>query len=465
MASIKIIKENQQNGSKEVSTADQRVSLGLLSLSWPILVENLIRISLSSIDVFMLSGYSEKAVAAVGLINQFIFFLQLLYLMVASGAGILISQNLGAKREREAGLIGLASLLLSVIFAAVLSIGMFISANSIITLYKLDPDVHRYAWQFLAIYSSTSVFVAVGMVFSTILRTHGYTYMPMIVNIISLLLNVTGNYISIYGPFGMPVLGVPGVAWSTAISQAVSCVVMMILVVRHNEIYIPFKEIFRVPGRVYRQILSVGVPTAGENVSYNLGQIVIMRMIAALGTEAMAASVYAMTLLRFVFITSISIGNGAQIKVGYLVGAGRPDEAQRKVYGYFLIGFCISLGLVIAAKIAQIPLVHIFTSNQAVQNLVYMILIVALVHEPGRAFNVVIIPALKGAGDIRFPVYVGIIFMWGIGVLFAYIFGIALHWGLMGIWIALAADEWIRGLVIFFRWHTGGWKNKRLVSA
>ncbi len=77
----------------------------------------------------------------------------------------------------------------------------------------------------------------------------------------------------------------------------------------------------------------------------------------------------------------------------------------------------------------------------------------------------VIIPALKGAGDIRFPVYVGMVFMWGIGVFFAYLFGIAFHWGLLGIWIALAMDEWIRGLVIFFRWHRGGWRNKCLVQA
>lgn len=443
---------------------DKRVETGLLALSWPILVENLIRISLNSVDVFMLSGYSEKAVAAVGLINQFIFFLQLLYLMVASGAGILISQNIGARKEKTAGLVGVASLQLALLFAAVLSVWMFLSADAILTLYKLDTDVHRYAWQFLTIYGSTSVFVAIGMMFSTILRTYGYTYQPMVVNIIALLLNIIGNYISIYGPFGLPVTGVPGVAWSTAVSQAAACLMMIVILIRHHEISIPFKEICNIKNKPYRQILSIGIPSAGENISYNIGQIIIMRMIAALGTDAMAATVYALTLLRYVYITSISIGSGAQIKVGYLVGAGRPDEAHRKVYRYFLAGFLISLFLVIVTKIAQVPLVHLFTNNETVQGLVYMVLIVALIHEPGRAFNIIIIPALKGAGDIRFPVYVGMIFMWGIGVLFAYIFGIALQWGLLGIWIALAADEWIRGLVIFFRWHNGRWRNKSLIQ-
>jgi putative MATE family efflux protein len=465
MSLAHLIKKGEQVGSPISNSSDRRVEIGLLALSWPILIENLIRISLNSADVFMLSWYSEKAVAAVGLINQFIFFLQLLYLMVASGSGILISQNIGAGREKDAGLVGLASLQLAFLFASVLSVWMALSANTILELYKLDAEVHRFAWQFLTIYGATSVFVAVGMVFSTILRAYGYTYQPMIVNIIALLLNVTGNYISIYGPFGLPVTGVVGVAWSTAISQAMACMMMFFMIIRHNDIHIPFRRIFRASGNAYRQILAIGVPSAGENISYNIGQIVIMRMIAALGTEAMAATTYSLTLLRYVFITSISIGNGAQIKVGYLVGAGRSDEAQRKVYRYFMAGFLISLSLVIVTKIAQVPLVHLFTDNATVQRLVYMVLIVALIHEPGRAFNVIIIPALKGAGDIRFPVYVGMIFMWGVGVLFAYIFGIALHWGLLGIWIALAADEWIRGLVVFFRWHNGGWRNKCMVKA
>jgi len=465
MSLAHLVKKNEQFDLPVSNSSNKKVEIGLLALSWPIMVENLIRISLNSADVFMLSAYSEKAVAAVGLINQFIFFLQLLYLMVASGSGILISQNIGANKEKAAGLVGLSSLQLAFLFAGVLSMFMSLSANAILDLYKLDAEVHHFAWQFLTIYGATSVFVALAMVFSTILRTYGYSCQPMIVNIFALVLNVTGNYISIYGPFGLPVTGVVGVAWSTAISQAAACIMMLLMIIRHDDIHIPFRKIFNVSGKVYRQILAIGVPSAGENLSYNIGQIVIMGMISKLGTEAMAATVYSLTLLRYVFITSISIGNGAQIKVGYLVGAGRCDEAHRKVYRYFLAGFLISLSLVIVTKIAQVPLVHLFTDNAHIQGLVDTVLSVAVIYEPGRAFNVIIIPALKGAGDIRFPVCVGVIFMWGIGVLFAYIFGIALQWGLLGIWIALAADEWVRGLLVFFRWHNGGWRNKCLARA
>lgn len=438
--------------------------ISILKLALPILIENILRISLSSVDVLMLSFYSEKAVAAVGLINQFVFFLQVLYLMVAVGASILISQNLGAGRTKDAGMISLGSINLGLVFSAVLSLGMCFSTDHILRLYHLDPQVHKYALQFMIIYSSGSVFVALGMIQGTILRTHGHTKTPMVVNMVANVINIIGNYLFIFGPFGIPVLGVTGVALSTVFSQGIACLVMFFCIRAHQDIDLPFKNILRVPRSIYRQILAIGIPTAGENLSYNIGQIIIMGIIASLGTKAMAATVYSLTILRFVFISSISIGNATQIKVGYFVGAGRPDDAYHKVFRYFFSGVLVSLLLVIVANFIQVPVMKFFTKDITILHLISEILLVSLVLEPGRNFNVIIIPALKGAGDVQFPVFVGMILMWGIGVLFAYVFGIIFGWGLIGVWTAMTCDEWIRGSFMFLRWRNGKWKNKLLLA-
>ena len=453
------------SGSSQIQSKSftDHTQISLLKLTWPIFIENILRVSLSSVDVFMLSFYSEKAVAAVGLTSQIVFFIQLLYLMVAIGSSILISQYLGARREKEAGQIALGSLTLGLVFSIVLSTGICISANRILLLYRLDPVVHKYAWQFLTIFAAGSVFMAIGMIQGTILRTHGHSREPMIVNIIANIINVSGNYLFIFGPLGIPVLGVTGVALSTVFSQAVACYIQWRWIKKFPDIKLPLREMFRVPFSVYKKILSVGVPTAGENLSYNIGQIIIMGIVSSMGTDAMAAFVYAVTILRFVFITSISIGNGTQIKVGYFVGAGKASDALKKVYGYFLSGFFISLILVVILNFIKIPVVGLFTHNHKILGLLSAVFLVALIHEPGRNFNVIIIPALKGAGDVRFPVVFGMIFMWGIGVVLAYVLGIKFALGLTGVWIALAADEWIRGLVMLLRWKSEKWKNKQLV--
>jgi putative MATE family efflux protein len=459
--------EIPQPALNQVTTTEQRAHHSkqpdLISLTWPIMIENLLRVSLSSVDVFMLSFYSEKAVAAVGLINQFVFFIILLYLMISVGSSILIAQNLGAKKHREAQLISLASISLGLLFSIVLSISVCIFCDPVLKVYNLEPEVHRYAWQFLMIYGGSSMSVAAGIVLSTILRTHGYSREPMVINIISNIINVIGNYLFIFGPFGIPKLGVVGVALSTVFSQVVGCVLFYYLVKSHKEIELPWRDILKIPRHIYRQILSIGIPSAGENLSYNIGQIVIMRMVASMGTESMAAFVYIFTILRFVFINSISIGNGTQIKVGYYIGAGLFDEAYKKVYRYFAVGFVLSLVLIIVVNIIQIPLMGLFTNNKNILHSISLILLISLALEPARNFNVIIIPALKGAGDVKFPVYIGMIFMWGIGVLGAYVFGILWGWGLVGIWIALAMDEWIRGLIMMLRWKRGAWRSKCLV--
>lgn len=435
----------------------------VVQLVWPLFVENILRTSLMSVDTVMLSRYSEKAVAAMSLVNQFAFFILLVYTMVSLGASILISQNLGAQRRREAALVGVGSLVLISGFSLVLSALMFLLAGPLIGLYGLDPEVAVYSKQFLAIFGGLSFFMALNIVQGSILRAWGYPLGSMWINTVSLVIAVVGNALCLFGPFGFPILGVVGVAFSNVFSQVVACVLYHLVMRKRTEIDLPLGEARRIPSSTYRAILAVGVPTAGENLSYNVSQIAIFAMIARMGTDALAAVGIVVAVLRYIFMPGISIGNGAQIKVGYLVGAGRQDEAKGKVYVYFAVGFVISLLLVASAGLMRERLLGIFTHDPKLIALAASVLLVAAIHEPGRNFNTIIIPALKGAGDVRFPVYVGIVSMWGISVAGAWLLG--LHWGLglVGVWIAMALDEWLRGLVMLWRWKSGAWKSKCLM--
>jgi putative MATE family efflux protein len=449
-----------------------RVNLPLMHFAWPIMIENIIRVALTSADVIMLSSYAEEAVAATGVINQLVFLINLLYLMVASGASILISQNLGAQNSAAAGRVAQGSITLLGVFSVILSAALCLGASIAIGFFKLDKSVHNFAMEYFVIYSAGSVFVALCMILATIIRSYGHSRGPMLVNVLAMAISVSGNYLFIFRGFsdtlrglaGVNVSVIQGVALSTVASQIVAAAILYAMMKRRKDIVLEKGGLFKVPSSVYSRILAVGVPTAGENLSYNLGQIVIMRMVSALGTDAMAAFVFAVTVLRFVFITSISIGTAVQIKVGYYVGAMMADIAQRKVYRYFLAGTAISTAAVLTLKLLQFPIINTFTQNPEIQTMAFGVLLVALFHEPGRNFNVIIIPALKGAGDVRYPVYVGMIFMWGVGVTLAYVLGIAMGWGLIGICIAMAADEWSRGIVVFFRWRGGRWKGKTLVG-
>lgn len=441
-----------------------RTQIPLATLAWPIVVENLLRTSLMSVDTFMLSRFSQNAVAAMSLVGQFAFFIQLLYMMAAVGASILISQNLGAQRHGEAGHAGVASLALTVIMSIVVSAAVALLAAPILALYHLDPQVNLYARQFLTIFGGLSLFMAFNIGQASILRAWGHPRDPMVVNTIALILTVCGDALCLFGPFGFPVLGVAGVAASTVVSQIIACILFAVIMRRRKEIELPLRHVVRIPRPIYKAILAVGVPTAGETLAYNVSQIIILSMIATMGTEALATYGILNAVLRYVSMPGISIGSATQIKVGYLVGAGRQSEAKGKVYRYFAVGFVISLIGISVINLWKMPIVAIFTPDQGILRLSATILLVGLMHEPGRNFNTIINPALKGSGDVRFPVVIGVSSMLLVSTSAAWLLGIGAGLGLLGVWIAMCAEEWLRGIVMALRWRSGAWVGKSLVG-
>jgi putative MATE family efflux protein len=436
----------------------------LIQLAWPLLVENILRTSLMSIDTLMLSHYSSEAVAAMSVATQFAFVIQLLYTMVSIGSSVLITQHLGAGQRAKAGLYGVGSLTLMVGFALALSLVVAIGGTLVVHLYDLDPPVARYATQFITLYGGLSVFMAINIAQASILRSWGHVRDPMVVNTLCLVLTAGGNALCLFGPFGFPVLGVTGVAASTVASQAIACVLSAWMIARRHDIALPIRAAARVPRPMYRAILAIGIPTAGENVAYSLSQIAILGMLSGMGTATLASYGILLAVLRYVFMPGVSIGGAAQLLVGYLVGSGQYDDASRRVYRYAALGMGLALALVVLLQLVHRPVIALFSDDPRVFSLAASVLVVALVFEPGRSLNVIVIPALKGAGDVRFPVVVGIASMWTVGVLGAWLLGVHFGLGLVGMWIAMACDEWLRGLTMLWRWRSGAWRSRALVS-
>ena len=437
----------------------------MLHLVLPLAGEQLLRILVSLADTFMLSTYSDHAVAGVGLVSQYMFFLQILFNVVAVGSSIVLAQYLGAERSREdLNNISKASALMTTAIALLLSAAVFLGSGPLLNRYSLDYDVRTYAKEYFLIFGGAgAVFNAFGLLQSSMLRCYGYAREALIVTFVANLINVAGNALSLYGWFGLPVFGVRGVAVASAISSVVSCFMLAVMIRRRKEIAFDLRKIFSVPKKFFRLILSVGIPTAGENLSYNVSQIVIMAMISSLGTSAMSAQVYTMTIVRFVYVIAIAIGGAVQIKTGWYVGAHQRDEAYKKVMLYSLWATGASMFLVVILNFVKAPVISVFTDNPQIIKMVSELLYVSLFLEFGRSLNLIYVGALKGAGDVRFPVLYGIFSNWCVMVLLAYILGIKFQLGIVGCFLGISADEITRGAVMFFRWKGKRWMEKSLV--
>lgn len=442
------------------STLNKRMNI--VALTWPIFIEVLLRTALNTTDVFMLSGYSDLAVSAVGVISQMSFFLIVVSMMVSSGTGILIAQYNGASRSRESEHVGVASILLAILVGGGLSLAIFLGAKFFISLFGLENQVAQFGYDYLIISGSFTFNITIGIVLTTILRSHGYSRSPMVINLIAGIINIAGNYIALYQPFGLPVYGVAGVAISTVSSQIVATLLMCQLI-RSIGIKLPFKEWRDIPNNVYQRIMRIGAMNAGEILSYNMAQMTIVYFVVQMGTSSLAAYTYMQNITRLSFAFSLALGQAGQIQTSYFIGKGWIDDILIRVQKYFLVGLLVSTSVTLLIFAFRYPIIGLFTQDSGIITLVAMLISGSIFIESGRVFNLIFISALKGAGDINFPVQIGILSIWGIAVLSSYMFGIYWGYGVLGAYLAIGMDEWVRGIVMFKRWRSKTWVRFSLI--
>ncbi|MEK5496575.1 MATE family efflux transporter [Bacillus sp. FSL M8-0077] len=449
---------------QKVQAKSEKSHPSLFALTWPIFIEISLYMLMGSADTLMLSQYSDNSVAAVGVSNQLLNLLIVMFSFITTGTTIVIAQLLGAGRKQEATQVAYVSLGTNFLISFVISLLMFVLAVPILHMMGLSSELMPDASVFLQIVGLLSFIQALIMTYSAILKSYGFTRDTMYVTIGMNLLNVAGNYLVIFGPFGFPVLGVMGVALSTSFARLIG-LTAMILIVRHRiGLRFSFKRMFYIQRTHLKKLLKIGIPSAGEQLSYNGSQMIITLFITFMGTQALAAKVYTQSLMMFIMLFGAAISQGTQILIGRLIGAKEFDAAYRRCMKSLYWAIAISLLSSTALSLSSTHLLTFFTSNSEIIQIASLLLILTIILEPGRSFNMVIINSLRAAGDAKFPVYMAMISMWGIGLPIAYLLGIQLEMGLIGIWISFIVDEWVRGIFMYRRWRSRVWTEYRFTS-
>ena len=218
------------------------------------------------------------------------------------------------------------------------------------------------------------------------------------------------------------------------------------------------------PRYTFRALLGIALPSGTEALSYNVSQTFILRFINLMGAAVVSAKVYGSMLANVAYVYSIAVGQATQIILGYMIGGRKLDEVSGRVWSTIRIALAASELLTLLILIFCDPIYSIFTDDPVIHALGRQILYVEFGLEIGRSINIVMTRCLTTAGDVWYPVGVGIFSMWVVAVGGSWLLGHALNWGLVGIWIAMACDECLRGALFTIRFRSGKWKETRLVS-
>lgn len=430
----------------------ERDKFSLWLLAWPIFIELFLQILLGTVDTLMVSRISDNAVAVVGFSNQLFNALTTLFATVASGAGIVIAQKIGSGQEEAARTVAIIA------FKVTAGIGIFLSVllvaipGPIATILQLPAELLPLARIYISIVGGGMILTAMISMLGTAIRNTGNTKGPMYTAVAMNVIHIILNYGFIFGAFGFPQWGLTGVAMSTVVSRLLATIVLLFIFVGTFRRKIGLKDMAIFDRGLFKEVLVIGWPLGVNSASWVFSQLAIFSFLAVLGSTELAARTYMNTLESFCFMLGFSLAMAAQIQIAHLYGAGKTKEAYRAVFRVLILGLPLVIVNAFILVLFGPKLLGVFTQDTEILALCASLLWLNLLLQPGKMINMAIGNSLNAVGDTRYTMNISLIFMSIVATGGSYLFGISLGWGIIAIYASMIADEYIRGILSYFRW-------------
>ena len=423
----------------------------LVALTLPLLAELVLGMAVGVAGLWLASRVSDTASGAFALSNHVQVSFFLLFRIISMGVSVTISQSLGAGDRASADLTARSVLAASTWLGLVAGAALAIFATPLLHLVNAPAEVLPLATPYLRILAISLALDAFNASMAAVMRAHMHArdtlYNMLAMHGVHLLLSV----------LLMPSMGLAGYAVAAAVSRAFGVGFHLFLWRWRLQLVPHAADWWRLQPKLLAPVLHIGLPGAAETIAYRLALMVTIALAAGMGTHALATHSYTMQLMYFILVFGLAIGFASEILVGYLVGARQLHAAHALVRKSLRYGLVVSTGVALLAALAGPWLMRLFTHDERIIELASTLLWVTVLLEPGRTFNLVVINALRATGDARFPVFAGIASMVFVMAGGAWLLGEVMGLGLVGVWIAYAADEWVRGLTMCARWWRRGW--------
>lgn len=428
----------------------------------PLVIEQLLAITVGLADSMMVARVGEAAVSAVSLVDAVNVLLQNAFAALATGGAVVAGQYLGCRETDKA--CRSAQQLLLFIGECAIGVTVLLYALKYFILHvvfgSIAPDVAAYSNTYFMIVEASTFFLAIYSVGAALFRVMGNSRVSMRVSLIMNAINVAGNAVLVFG-FHM---GVAGVAIPTLVSKGVAAVMMVWLLYRKDfllHLTRPFK--FRHERLIIHNILKIGVPNGVEGSMFQLGKILLLSVVTAFGTASVAANAVGNTLCSFQILAPQSIGLGMVTVVSQCAGAGDFLQARyytRKLMRWGYAAMALSVGVLFLAMPFLLRVYGL--SHEAT----HFARIIILTH---GCFGTAIWPAafqlpqtLRAAGDTRFTMVVSSASMWTFRVILGVIFARICGFGVLSIWYSMYIDWMVRVFFFIRRYRGHRWELKAL---
>ena len=437
----------------------------ICSLLIPVVLEQLLNSIMGTADTMMVSNVGSAAISAVSLVDSINVLVIQAFSALAAGGAIICAQYIGQRNKEKANESARQVLFIITAISVAVSLICLVFQKPLLRLIfgLVEPAVMRASETYFFYTALSFPFIAAYDSAASIFRAQDNTKGPMIISMISNVMNIAGNAVMIW-VFHM---GVAGAALSTLISR-IFCAVVVIIQLRKEregqEIVVRDYFEIRPDWSMIRRILGLGIPSGIENSMFQLGKLAIQSTVSTLGTAAIAAQAMTNILENLNGIAAIGVGVGLMTIVGQCLGAGRQDEAV-----YYIKKLCV-----IAEVIIIISCLGVFALTKPITILggmekesadmcFHMVMWITIVKP--LVWIMAFIPGygLRAAGDVKFSMIVSCCTMWACRFCLCVFLIRVMGFGPMGVWIGMFADWTLRGIIFTWRFHSRKWLQHKVI--
>ncbi|MGG6432416.1 MATE family efflux transporter [Anoxybacillus sp. D401a] len=427
----------------------------IVVLAFPIIIENFLQSVVGFVDTLFISQLGLHEVAAVGVSNTILNIYFAVFLAIATAATVMIARAIGAGDNEKMAVVITNSVYVTIVVGVVFGFLSFFFAEFLLQMMGASEAVLHIATTYFRIVAVPSVLIAIMFTLGAIFRGLGDTKTPMRVGMIMNVIHVALDYVLIFGVFFQG-FGMVGAAVATVCARVIGVVLLWRQLVVNGPITWK-KEVWGTDKHTLRTLIRLGLPASFERLFMRFGQVIYFGMIIRMGVEAYSAHTLAGNFTMFSTIIGTGLATATATIIGQHIGAKQMEAVRAYSRAAMIVLATTMTTVMFFLFVTSSTTAKIFTNHPTVLFLIVAVLGIDTLTQPATAVVTALTSVLQAGGDTKYPMYVTAIGIWAVRTLGVYVLGVYFSFGLIGAWIAIGVDNYVRAALLYWRYRSSQW--------
>lgn len=431
-------------------------------LAVPMILELVMESTFAVADIYFVGKLGASAVAAVGLTETYMFLLYSIAMGLAMGVTAIVARRIGEKNPKDAEATAKQAILLTVLLSLPFAFAGIFFARDLLALMGADAWSLEHGYKYTQWMLGGNVVIMLLFVINAIYRGAGDASIAMVVLWVANIINIVLDPILIFGWGPIPAMGIEGAAIATNIGRGTGVVIQLwVLAKGGKHIRAKITQMSFEAG-IMLNIIKTSLGGVGQMIISMTSWIFLMRILADIGSEAVAGATIAIRIMMFTIMPAWGMSNAAATLVGQNLGAEQPDRAESSVWKIGVYNMIFLVLVSVMFFLFNESLMRIFTQDEAVIAVGGTWLRILSYSFFVYGWWMVAVQAFNGAGDTKTPTKINVVFFWLIQIPLSYFLAIKLDWGYTGVFWGVFFSETSVGLFTLWLFSKGNWKKHKV---